>query len=74
MPQWLTFRRTSGRDLTAVRRPKRSLRRGVAAAMNKAELVEFAEAAGLDTSGTKADLLERVAEPESNDATVETDG
>lgn len=67
MPQWLTFRRTSGRDLTAVRRPKRTLRRGVAAAMNKAELVEFAEAAGLDTTGTKADLLERVAEPESNE-------
>ena len=64
MPQWLTFRRSSGRDLTAVRRPKRSLRRGVAAAMNKSELVEFAEAAGIDTSGTKADLLERVSEPE----------
>lgn len=70
MPQWLTFRRTSGRDLTAVRRPQRTIRRGVAAAMNKAELVEFAEAAGIDASGTKADLLERVSAPEANDADV----
>lgn len=28
--------------------------------MKKAELVEAAEAAGLDTSGTKADLVERL--------------
>ena len=72
MPQYLTFRRTSGRDLKAVRRPVKTLRRGVAAAMNKAELVEYAEEAGLDTSGTKAELLDRVA-PESNDASVQAD-
>lgn len=68
MTQYLTFRRTSGRDLKAVRRPKRTLRRGVAAAMNKSELVEFAQEAGIDTSGTKAELIERMAAPESDES------
>jgi uncharacterized protein (DUF2237 family) len=67
LTHYLTFRRTSGRDLSAVRRPRKTLRKGVAASMNKAELVEFAETAGLDTSGTKAELVERISEPEPDD-------
>ena len=34
------------------------------AAMTKDELVAEAERRGLDTSGTKAELLERMAEPD----------
>jgi hypothetical protein len=63
MPQWLTFRRTSGRDLTAIRRPHKTIRKAVAAAMNKTELVEEAEARGLPTEGTKAELVERLVDP-----------
>lgn len=35
--------------------------------MNKAELVDYAEASGLDTSGTKAELVGRLAIPETAD-------
>ena len=63
MPQWLTFRRTSGRDLSAVRRPRKTIRRAVALAMNKTELVEEAEARGVPTEGTKADLVGRLVDP-----------
>lgn len=69
--------RSSGRDIAVVRRPDRaSLARksGLAdpASLKKAELVALAEAQGIDSSGTKADIVERLA-PESNDATVTVD-
>lgn len=41
--------------------------------MNKSELVDIAEERGADTSGTKADLIERLAAPESEDASDESD-
>ena len=63
MPQWLTFRRTSGRDLNTVRRPRKTIRKAVALAMNKPELVEEAEARGLPTEGTKAELIGRLVDP-----------
>lgn len=74
-------RRTSGRDLSAVRRSLKERRdhyfqtsptgltpapEAVATAapdlseMKKAELVELAERMNLDTSGNKADLVERI--------------
>jgi hypothetical protein len=43
------------------------------ASLKKAELVELAEARGVDASGTKADIVDRLG-PESNDATVRVDG
>jgi hypothetical protein len=63
MPQWLTFRRTSGRDLAAVRRPRKTIRKAIALAMNKGELVEEAEARGIPTEGTKAELVGRLVDP-----------
>lgn len=69
--RYLTMKRSSGRGLSVTRRSPQPLRKGVAAAMNKAELVAHAEASGLDTSGTKADLVGRLSVPESNDADVE---
>lgn len=71
MPQWLTFRRTSGRDLKAVRRAKPTYSKSALAAMRKADLVAAAEQAGVDVEGTKADLVERLA-PQQNDADVTT--
>lgn len=72
--------RTSGRDLTAVRRPDRTRLAAKAvqvqsvaidpASLKKAELVELAGSRGKATTGTKADIAARLAE--SNDATVET--
>lgn len=60
--------RNSGRVLTDVRRPVRSTAPKVVVepaavdpdAMTKAELVEMAEAKGVDTSGTKADIADRL--------------
>lgn len=70
--------RSSGRDLSVVRRPvARVVVAPVAvpdvASLKKAELVELAEARGVDASGTKADIVDRLG-PESNDATVRVDG
>jgi hypothetical protein len=58
--RYIQMARTSGRDLRAVRRPLPSVARAVAENLRKAELVELAEARGLDTSGTKADIVERL--------------
>lgn len=60
-------RRTSGRDLLAVRRRGRPVRIVGDAAppdltqITKAELQAQAEAAGLAVSGTKAEIAERLA-------------
>jgi len=61
--------RTSGRDLTQVRRTNRDIqarKSGVVPVdkLKKAELVELAEAQGVDSSGTKADLVERLGSDE----------
>lgn len=61
MPQFLTFRRTSGRDLSAVRRPTRTVLKTTAESMKKADLVALAEEVGADPKGTKAELVERLA-------------
>lgn len=61
-------RRTSGRDLASVRRPLRSARPTAARAsepefndaMLKADLMDAAQKRGLDASGTKAELIERL--------------
>ena len=57
--------RSNGRVLTAVRRPDRArmaAKAGVAPleSLKKAELVKLAEERGIDTSGTKADVAERL--------------
>ena len=57
--------RSNGRTLSAVRRPVReriAVKAGVAPieSMKKADLVARAEAQGIDSSGTKADLVERL--------------
>jgi hypothetical protein len=57
--------RNNGRVLADVRRPDRArmaVKAGVAPleSFRKAELVEMAEAKGLGTDGTKADLVERL--------------
>jgi hypothetical protein len=57
--------RSSGRDLTLVRRPLRDVPVVVKAEpaldeMLKADLVSLAESKGVDSSGTKADLLARL--------------
>jgi len=62
--------RTSGRVLTEVRRPKPAVSRASLEGLKKVELVELAEAQGVDTSGTKADIAARLTTPESNDADV----
>jgi DNA topoisomerase IA len=63
--------RSSGRDLTAVRRRVKEVVEPVAelvdepvdpASLKKAELVELAESRGVDTSGTKADIVERLSD------------
>ena len=51
------FTRTSGRDLGEVRRPRKPLPLE-AQRLKKAELVALAEAQGVDSSGTKQDILE----------------
>jgi hypothetical protein len=51
--------RSSGRDLAQVRRPKP---KPVLTGLKKPELVALATEQGLDSSGTKADLLERLAD------------
>ena len=51
--------RNNGRDYRAVRRPQRAAPVDLTA-LKKAELTEMAEAKGVDTSGTKADLVERL--------------
>lgn len=66
--------RSSGRDLTAVRRPSPSLASVTLVGLKKAELVATAQERGVDTSGTKAEIIDRLTGVESNDATVETDG
>jgi hypothetical protein len=59
--------RSSGRDLTAVRRPKKLILKKVIepdhiSALKKPELVALAEEQGLDTSGTRAELIERLVD------------
>lgn len=62
--------RSSGRDFRVVRRPAPPAPVAKPAELKKAELVELAGTRGVDATGTKADILERLAAPESNDATV----
>ncbi len=57
--------RSNGRVLSAVRRPVRerlAVKAGVAPieTLKKAELVKLAEERGVDTSGTKAEISERL--------------
>lgn len=49
--------RSSGRVLADVRRPKRT---PALQTLKKAELVELAESKGVEASGTKADIVERL--------------
>lgn len=65
--------RSSGRDVKSVRRPLPSVARATAEKLRKAELVAAAEERGLDTDGTKAELVDRLTGVESNDATVSVD-
>ena len=51
--------RSNGRVLSAVRRPKPAKPVDLSA-LKKAELVELAEAKGVETEGTKADIVERL--------------
>jgi len=51
--------RTSGRDLTQVRRPTPRVRPNVAT-MRKADLIALADSRGIDSEGTVADLRERL--------------
>jgi hypothetical protein len=48
--------------MTAVRRPRRSRPKATLVTLKKAELVELAESEGVDTSGTKADIVERLSD------------
>jgi hypothetical protein len=52
--------RSSGRDIRAVRRPAPTVAKPTVEGLRKAELVELAEERGLDTSGTKAEIAERL--------------
>lgn len=52
--------RTSGRDLSQVRRPKPSVSRAAALALKKPELQALAEEHGVETSGTKAEIVDRL--------------
>lgn len=59
--------RSSGRDVQAVRRPdpaSQFRKSGLVdpASLKKAELVAMAEAQGIDSSGTKADIVERLSD------------
>jgi hypothetical protein len=61
MARYSTFSdRTSGRDLRAVRRP--ILLPDDPTTLKKAELVALAEASGVDASGTKAEIVERLSD------------
>jgi len=70
MPRSLHFNaRTSGRDLLAVRRPGRAVVivgdvpvPEKVTALKKADLVALAEASGVDASGTKAEIAERLTD------------
>lgn len=64
--------RSSGRDYRVVRRPTPTVARSTVARLKKADLVAEAEQRGLETEGTRAELIDRLTG--SNDATVETDG
>lgn len=55
--------RSSGRDVTLVRRPKPNFARSTLAAMKKADVVAIAEDVGVDPSGTKDEIVDRLAEP-----------
>jgi SAP domain-containing protein len=53
--------RSSGRDIRLVRRPGRSrVATKDVASLKKDELVKLAEERGVDTSGTKAEITERL--------------
>lgn len=58
--------RSSGRDIAAVRRPLPSFARATAEKLKKAELVAAAEERGLDTDGTKAELVDRLTGGETD--------
>jgi hypothetical protein len=53
--------RSSGRDLSAVRRPKTTPKPDLAS-LRKPDLVALAEAQVIDSSGTVADLRERLSD------------
>ena len=69
MPRYITFGgRLSGRDLTAVRRPRPTYSKSTLASMRKAELEELAGAAGIDTEGAKkADLVDKLAPQDADE-------
>jgi hypothetical protein len=52
------YRRTDGRTLSAVRRPTRPVDPST---LKKPELVKLAESKGIDSSGTKDEILERLS-------------
>lgn len=54
--------RSSGRDITAVRRPKAVAKPVQLTELKKADLVALAEAQGVDAGGTKADIVERLSD------------
>lgn len=51
--------RNCGRDIKLVRRPQKAAPADLGS-LKKADLVEMAEAQGIDASGTKADIAERL--------------
>jgi hypothetical protein len=53
--------RSSGRDLSAVRRPSKAAKPDLAS-LRKPELVALAESQGIDSSGTVAALRERLSD------------
>jgi hypothetical protein len=53
--------RSSGRDLKAVRRPKTTAKPDLAS-LRKRELVALAESQGVDSTGTVAELRERLSD------------
>lgn len=63
--------RSSGRDITKVRRPVPTVAKSTVARLKKDELVAMADERGLDIDGTRSDLIARLTGVESNDATVE---
>jgi hypothetical protein len=74
MPTRMLVWRTSGRDLTEVRRPSTvvvtptepadtTVVEPDLEALKKPELVALAEERGVDASGTKADIIDRLGGP-----------
>lgn len=56
--------RSNGRDRSVIRTPDRRAKPADISTLKKAELVAMAEAKGVDTDGTKADIVERLGSVE----------